>query len=112
MNKLISVIIPIFNVEKFLTACIDSVLNQTYENIEIILIDDGSTDTCPQICDKYEKKDSRVTVIHKENGGISSARNAGLDASHGEYIYFLDGDDYIDKYSFEILMKPILNIRN
>lgn len=108
MNKLISVIIPVYNVEKFLPACIDSAINQTYKNIEIILIDDGSPDKCPQICDEYAIKDSRIKVIHKENGGISSARNAGIEAANGEFIYFIDGDDFTDSQSLEILLQPII----
>lgn len=107
-NLLISVLIPIYNVEKFLPACIDSAINQTYKNIEIILIDDGSPDKCPQICDEYAKKDSRIKVIHKENGGISSARNAGIELAQGEFLYFLDSDDFIDECSLEILMRPFI----
>lgn len=97
INKkpLISVIIPIYNVEKYLRKCLDSVLAQSYINLEIILIDDGSTDQCFEICDTYGKKDSRIKVVHKENGGISSARNIGLDMATGEYICFVDSDDYI-----------------
>lgn len=95
-NPLISVIIPIYNVEKYLDRCIASVVNQTYKNLEIILVDDGSPDLCPQICDDWATKDSRVRVIHKANGGLSSARNTGLQNSAGEYIYFLDSDDWIE----------------
>ena len=95
-NPLISVIIPIYNVEKYLDRCIASVVNQTYENLEIILVDDGSPDLCPQICDDWATKDFRVRVIHKANGGLSSARNTGLQNSVGEYIYFLDSDDWIE----------------
>ena len=100
-KPLISVIIPIYNVEKYLSKCIDSLLEQTYPNLEIILVDDGATDSCPRICDEYEKKDDRIRVIHKANGGLSSARNAGLAAANGEYIGFVDSDDYIsrDMYS-------------
>lgn len=90
----ISVVIPVYNVEKYLKECVDSVLNQTYKNIEVILVDDGATDSCPQICDEYAKKDNRVKVVHKENGGLSDARNFGIDASTGDYIMFLDSDDY------------------
>lgn len=101
MNKKISVIVPVYNVEKYLNRCVDSILAQTYQNLEIILVDDGSPDNCPQICDNYVQKDSRIKVIHKENGGLSSARNAGLDIATGDYIGFVDSDDYIapDIYS-------------
>ena len=91
---MVSVIIPIYRAEKYLNECVDSVLAQTYRDLEIILVDDGSPDNCGAICDDYAAKDSRVKVIHKENGGPSDARNAGLAIAHGEYIYFLDSDDY------------------
>lgn len=94
-NPLISVIVPVYNVEKYLERCVNSIINQTYQNLEIILVDDGSPDNCGAICDEYAKKDSRIKVIHKENGGLSSARNAGLDIATGEYITFVDSDDYI-----------------
>lgn len=94
-NIKVSVIVPIYNVEKYLHQCVDSLLNQTLKDIEIILVDDGSPDSCPQICEDYKRKDSRVKVIHKENGGLSSARNAGLEIATGEYIAFLDSDDYV-----------------
>lgn len=93
MNELISVIIPVYKVEAYLTACVESVLAQTYRNIEVILIDDGSPDQCPQMCDEFAAKDSRIRVIHKENGGLSSARNAGIDAARGKYLAFIDSDD-------------------
>lgn len=92
---MVSIVIPIYNVEKYIHECVDSVINQTYKDLEIILVDDGSPDNCGKICDEYAKKDSRIKVIHKENGGLSDARNAGMEASTGEYIYFLDSDDYI-----------------
>lgn len=92
---MISVIVPIYNVEKYLIKCIESIINQTYKNLEIILVDDGSPDNCPSICDEYAKKDDRIKVIHKENGGLSDARNVGIDASTGEYLAFVDSDDYI-----------------
>lgn len=92
-QPLISVIIPVYMTETYLKPCIESVLSQTYQNIEIILIDDGSLDECPLICDAYAERDIRIHVIHKENGGLSSARNAGLDIAQGEYIAFLDSDD-------------------
>jgi len=95
MKDLISVIIPIYKVENYLRRCVDSVLSQTYSNIEIILIDDGSPDRCGEICDEYAKKDGRIKVIHKENGGLSDARNAGIEIAQGKYITFLDSDDWI-----------------
>lgn len=90
-----SIIIPVYKVEDYLEECVDSILSQSYEDFELILIDDGSPDKCPQICDKYKQKDSRVKVVHKENGGLSSARNAGLDIASGDYIVFIDSDDVI-----------------
>lgn len=95
-KSLISIIVPVYNVEFFLYKSIDSIINQTYKHIEIILVDDGSTDGCSRICDEYRKKYKNVKVIHKQNGGLGSARNAGLDVAKGEYIYFVDSDDYID----------------
>ncbi len=98
-KPLISVIIPIYEVEEYLKKCVDSVLAQTYKNLEIILVDDGSPDNCPAICDEYAKKDSRIKVIHKENGGVSDARNAGLAIAKGEWLSFIDSDDWIaDEY--------------
>ena len=93
MKSLISVIIPVYNVEPYIRKCVDSVILQTYSRLEIILVDDGSPDTCGEICDDYALKDSRVRVIHKDNGGLSDARNSGLDAAGGEYVLFLDSDD-------------------
>lgn len=93
---MISIIVPIYKVEKYIRQCVDSIINQTYEDIEIVLVDDGSPDNCPQICDDYAKKDSRVKVIHKENDGIMSARKAGVKVATGEYIGFVDGDDWIE----------------
>lgn len=95
MNKpIISIIIPVYNVALFLRQCIQSIISQE-GNIEVILADDGSPDESPSICDEYAQKDNRIHVIHKQNGGVSSARNAGLDAAQGEWIWFVDGDDYI-----------------
>lgn len=94
-----SVIIPIYKVEKYLKECVDSVLRQDYNDFEVVLVDDGSPDNCPQICDEYAAKDSRVVVVHKENGGLSDARNAGIKVATGEYIFFLDSDDYWDNPS-------------
>ncbi len=107
MNDLISVIIPIYDVEQYLDECIESVTQQTYRNLEIILIDDGSPDNCPKMCDEWAKKDERIKVIHKENGGLSSARNAGLDICTGDYISFVDSDDYIHKNMYATLLKDI-----
>lgn len=98
---LITVIVPIYNVEDYLPKCIDSILCQTYSDLEIILIDDGSHDNSPKICDSYAKKDKRIHVIHKANGGLSDARNAGLDIAKGEYISFVDSDDYIEPKMYE-----------
>ena len=92
---LFTVIVPIYNVEKFLEKCIDSILEQTFTDFEVLLVDDGSTDRCPQICDAYEKKDHRVRVIHKTNGGLVSARNAGILSAKGDYITYVDGDDWV-----------------
>ena len=100
---LISIIIPVYNVEQYLSRCIDSVINQTYKNLEIILIDDGSTDDSGEICDEYALKDNRIKVMHKQNGGVSSARNEGLDISKGNYIGFIDSDDFIEKDMYEFL---------
>lgn len=101
--ELISVIIPVYNVEKYLPKCIDSVMEQTYENIEIILVDDGSTDGSPSICDAYGEKDERIRVLHKANGGLSDARNAGLEIAKGAYIGFVDGDDWIHPCMYQRL---------
>lgn len=95
MNK-ISVIIPIYKVEKYLNKCIESVVGQTYKNLEIILVDDGSPDGCPAICDAWGEKDARIKVVHKANGGLSDARNVGVENSTGDYLMFLDSDDYVD----------------
>lgn len=95
-HPLISVIIPVYNVEPYLRQCLDCIINQTYTNLEIILVDDGSPDNCPHICEEYAAKDNRIIVIHKENGGLSDARNAGLDICKGEYISFVDSDDLLD----------------
>lgn len=103
MKPLISVIVPIYNVEKYMKKCVDSIINQTYKNLEIILVDDGSPDNCPQICDEYAKQDSRIKVIHKENGGLSDARNAGMKIATGEYVSFIDSDDYISDDFVETL---------
>ena len=104
MDK-ISIIVPIYNAEKYLSRCIESIINQTYKNLDIILVDDGSLDRCGEICDEYAESDSRVRVIHKNNEGVSSARNAGLDAITGEYVTFIDADDYVSEKYIETLYK-------
>lgn len=101
----VSVIIPVYNVEKYLRECLDSVINQTLQDIEIILIDDGGKDNCPRIIDEYAKKDSRIVAIHKENGGYGQTCNVGLERAHGEYISIVEPDDYIDKNMYEDLYK-------
>lgn len=108
MGELISIVIPIYKVEKYLHKCIESIIAQTYKNIEIILVDDGSPDNCGKICDDYAARDARIRVIHKENGGLSSARNAGLDICRGGYISFIDSDDFVSPYFIEILYKGIV----
>ena len=104
----VSIIVPIYKVEKYLEKCIDSILNQTYKNLEIILVDDGSPDKCPKICDDYAKKDERIKVIHKKNGGLSDARNFGIDIATGDYISFIDSDDFISKDYVEYLLNLII----
>lgn len=106
-NDLISIIIPVYKVEKYLEKCIESVLKQTYTNLQIILVDDGSPDNCGKICDEYAKKDSRIEVIHKANGGLSDARNVGISKAKGRYIGFVDSDDYIKENMYEILLNLI-----
>lgn len=108
-NEKISIIVPIFNVEKYLDKCVASIINQTYTNLEIILVDDGSPDNCPKICDKWAETDNRIKVIHKSNGGLSDARNAGLSVATGEYIAFVDSDDYIETDMYEKLLSVIIN---
>lgn len=95
MDPLISIVVPIYNVEKYLRRCVESLVSQTYQQLEIILVDDGSPDGCPGICDEYARKDSRIRVIHQENRGLSGARNAGIDMASGAYIAFVDSDDYV-----------------
>lgn len=96
MNEKISVIVPIYNVQNELNRCIESIVNQTYDNLEIILVDDGSPDNCPMMCDKWAAKDERIVVIHKINGGLSDARNVGLNKANGKYVLYVDSDDYIE----------------
>ena len=108
MEDLISVVIPVYNVEKYLSKCLESIINQTYKNIEIICVNDGSEDNCSKILSEYKKRDNRIKIINKENGGLSSARNAGIDISTGKYITFIDSDDYIDEDCIEFLYKEII----
>ena len=96
MKPVISVIIPVYNVEKYIRQCVDSVLEQSYKDFELILVDDGSPDNCPRICDEYARKDSRVHVIHQMNSGVSAARNKGIEHAKGEWISFIDSDDWVD----------------
>lgn len=103
MKDIISIIVPVYKVEEYLQRCVDSILNQTYNNIELILVDDGSPDRCGDMCDQYRIKDSRIKVIHKENGGLSDARNAGIKFAKGKYITFIDSDDWISNNYIEIL---------
>lgn len=106
-EELVSVVVPIYKVEQFIEKCIKSIINQTYKSIEIILVDDGSPDNCGKICDEYATKDERIKVIHKENGGLSDARNAGINIANGTYITFIDSDDYVDEKFIEILLQII-----
>ena len=106
MSK-VSVVVPIYNVEQYLEKCIDSIINQTHNDLEIILVDDGSTDSSPSICDKWKEKDNRVVVIHKQNGGLSDARNAGMEKATGKYIMFEDSDDWLD---LDIIKKSVERI--
>ena len=107
VNPLISVIVPVYKVERYLPRCIESILRQTYTNFELILVDDGTPDRSGIICDRYAEKDSRIRVIHKENGGVSTARNAGIDAAKGEWITFVDSDDWVSDEYLETLIHPM-----
>lgn len=111
MDDLISVIVPVYNMEKYLKRCVDSILVQTYRQLEIILVDDGSTDTSPVICDDYAVKDKRIRVIHKENGGLSDARNAGLAIATGNYIGFVDSDDWIEPDMYKDMYEAVVKNR-
>ena len=108
MKDLISIVVPIYNVEKYLKTCVDSLIKQSYENIEIILVDDGSPDNSGKMCDEYKKEDNRIKVIHKKNGGLSDARNVGLEESKGKYIMFVDSDDFIEENCLELLYNNIV----
>ena len=114
LMQTISVIVPVYNVEQYLRQCLDSIINQTYRNLEIILVDDGSTDSSGIICDEYAQIDDRIKVIHKENGGLSSARNAGLDVctSGGDFIAFVDSDDWLEPDMYEILHNKIIEYKS
>lgn len=107
-KNLISIIVPIYNSEKYLKKCVNSIINQTYKDLEIILVDDGSSDACPKICDEFAELDNRIVVLHKKNEGVSAARNSGLDIAKGEYIGFVDSDDYIAPDMYEMLLTRIL----
>jgi len=107
MKDLISIVVPVYKVEKYVSGCIDSLINQTYKNLEIILVDDGGIDNCPKILDEYASKDSRIKVIHKKNGGVSSARNEGINIATGKYIGFVDGDDTVNLQMYETLYSII-----
>jgi len=109
MKPRLSIIVPVYNVEQYLRKCVDSILNQTFKEFELILVDDGSTDGSSRICDDYKEKNDRICVLHKENGGLSDARNYGIDHSNGEYIAFVDSDDWIDNDMYESMMKPIID---
>ena len=100
-----SIIVPVYNTEQFLDKCVSSILAQTYNDFELILVDDGSPDNCPQMCDKYAQSDSRIKVLHKKNGGVSSARNLGISVARGTYIWFVDSDDYIEPFSLQRLFE-------
>lgn len=109
MNEsLVSVVLPIYNVEKYLDRCIESIVKQTYKNLEIILVDDGSLDRCPQICDEWEKKDPRIKAVHKDNAGLGMARNTGIEHATGDYICFIDSDDFIDLDTIEVCVNRLL----
>lgn len=106
-DDLVSIVVPIYNVEKYLKQCIESLINQTYKNIEIILVNDGSQDNCSSICNNYAYNDKRIKLINKENGGLSSARNAGIDIAKGKYICFVDGDDFVNEEYIQIMYNKI-----
>ena len=112
MDELISIIVPIYNVEKYLRQCLDSIMNQTYQNFECLLINDGSPDNSANICREYVDKDSRFKYFEKENGGVSSARNLGIEYSKGEYITFIDSDDWVDSDYLELLYMKINEYEN
>lgn len=108
-DLLISVIVPVYNVEKYIDRCVKSIVNQTYKNLEIILVDDGSQDSSGKKCDEWKKKDERIIVVHKINGGLSDARNTGIDLAKGSFLSFIDSDDYIDSDMYEIMIECAIN---
>src|SRR5690625_4114525 len=110
-KRRVSIIVPIYKVEKYIYRCVDSILQQTYSNLEIILVNDGSPDNCGEIADDYRNKDTRVKVIHKLNGGLSDARNKGMELVTGEYVMFVDSDDWLDKNTVEIMVNNSLNFK-
>ena len=107
MGDKISIIVPVYKVEAYLSECIESIINQTYRNLEIILVDDGSPDKCGEICDEYAKKDERIHVIHKKNEGVARARNDGIEYAGGDYISFIDSDDWIAENAYEVLYQGL-----
>ena len=110
MDPLVSIIVPVYNVKPYLNRCVDSLLGQSYQNMELLLVDDGSTDGSETLCDEYAAQDARVRVLHKKNGGLSDARNAGVDAAKGEYLSFVDGDDWVSPYYIENLYRALERI--
>lgn len=108
-NQLISVIVPVYNVEEYLKQCLDSILEQTFSNYEVILVNDGSTDSSGLICQEYAEKDSRIRYFEKENGGLSDARNYGIEQAQGEYLTFVDSDDFLDKMHLNVLYTALVN---
>ena len=111
-RPLVSVVIPVYKVEEYLARCVDSVRSQTLQDLQIILVDDGSPDNCPQMCDAYAQKDYRIQVIHKENGGLASARNAGMDVAIGKWLFFLDSDDWLEPDAVSKVMSVTRNANN
>ena len=109
-KPLLSIIVPVYDVERYLPKCIGSILAQTFTDFELILVEDGSPDNCPALCDAAAEKDARIRVIHQKNGGLSAARNAGLDAARGEWIGFVDSDDYIAPEMYEALYLSLIHI--
>lgn len=112
IDLLISIVVPVYNVEGYLEFCIKSILSQSYKQIELILVDDGSPDKCPSICDDWAYRDSRIKVIHKKNGGLSSARNSGIEIARGDYIAFIDSDDYVDSEFITKMVNAIINTKS
>ena len=106
-TELISVIVPVYNVERYLRRCVDSILHQTYQDLEVLLVDDGSTDASGAICDEYAAQEERVTAVHQKNGGLSAARNAGLERAQGTYLCFVDSDDFLDSRMLETLCRDL-----